>query len=123
MQLEESSSFHDENEQENSSTSPKNRLFSSPIQVVDLPETQRQESSSSPDLFIEFSNSFRRIVERGNESEGEEEILDIMGHPINEFDLKMEVEESEELPPVEENKENSVPAMAHLTTPLKIRKP
>ena len=102
---------------------PKERLFSSPIHIAEFAEMQKQENGSSPDIFIEFSNSFRRIVEHDNESEGQEEVLDIMGHPIGDFELKMEAEDEEDLPQIEEDKENSPPTAAQLATPLKIRKP
>jgi hypothetical protein len=83
-----------------------------------------KQENSSPEIYIEFSDSFKRILEKDNEgSEENEEILDIMGNRICEFDLKIESEESPApFSPVEEDKENEVPTSSYLNTPLKIRR-
>jgi len=42
------------------------KLFSSPIHVAEFFDQHKQESTS-PDLFIEFTSSFKRIMEKDNE--------------------------------------------------------
>lgn len=89
-------------------------------EFLELPK----QDNSSPDLFIEFTSSFKRIMEKDNEgSEENEEVLDIMGNRICEFDIKIMPEELEEsrFSPVEEDKENDLPT-SYLNTPLKIRR-
>jgi hypothetical protein len=72
---------------------------------------------------LEYSDSFKRIMEKDNEESSEnEEMLDIMGNRICDFDIKIECEDTPvPYSPIEEDKENDVPS-SYLNTPLKIRR-
>lgn len=67
-----------------------------------------KQDSSSPEEFLEYCDSFKRILEKDNEESSEnEEMLDIMGNRICDFDIKIE---AEDIPapysPIEDDKEN-----------------
>ena len=63
-------------------------LFSSPIQQIHLSDSRKDSHGRSIDNIIEFSGSYRKIIEKENEDEenGSSNVLfDLLGNPICEF--------------------------------------
>lgn len=99
-------------------------IFSSPIQGIEL-SNKRANNGSPSEMTIQFcqTGSFKKIIEKENEDESENEheadmkLYDNEGNAICQF--RTFDETIDEVMPIIEDKENDVPSLNHLQTPLK----
>jgi hypothetical protein len=95
-------------------------LFSSPIQTIQL-STKKPSHHSPTQITLQFpqSGSFKKILEKLNEEESENDTEEQLktNNTIGEF--KTFEESPDSLKPIMEDKENEAPSNVQLVTPLK----